>query len=164
MMCGASEISWDAVSLCASYIYSVSSIYLNWGFKDGYYQNAYVMRNRSHHKQFNLPRLLNWGRSFNATNPLDRVYALMGMPPFTNMRPWEADYRASTLELYRQVVERCILELDSLDILSYVQHVDKVREDFPSWIPQWNQTPSKNATNCSLEFDWKAGGETRVSA
>jgi hypothetical protein len=161
MLCGASQVTWETVSLCATYMRFAPDIRL---VKNCFFQNAYMMRRRSHHNRFAVPNLLDWGRGFTTCDPLDRVYALMGMPPFAKMNPWEADYHKSRLELYREVTERCILELDDLEVLSFVQHIEEVENDFPSWVPHWDQQPAINHINASPFFNWRTSGETRVSA
>jgi hypothetical protein len=161
MLCGASQVPWEIVSFCATYIHYTSGL----NRADGnFHQNAYMMRERGCHKYFAVPALLNWGRQFTTSDPLDRVYALMGMPPFANMKPWEADYRKSKLELYREVTERCILELKDIRAFSYVQHSVEIEDDFPSWVPQWDQKTDIGSINQSVKFDWRTSGESSVSA
>jgi hypothetical protein len=89
----------------------------------------------------------------------------MGMPQFPKMDPrWKADYSKSKLELYRDVAMKCILELKELEVLCFVQHIDEIDEGFPSWVPQWDQEDQQCAIANSVDFKWKAGGKSSVSA
>ena len=122
------------------------------------------MRNRQLQKRYTLPEFLNYGRDLNASDPLDRIYALLGMPAFATVKPFSVNYNLSRAEVYRDLAERCILELPGLDILSAVSHIEEIFEGFPSWVPQWDQKGSKNFINICTSFSWKASGETNVSA
>ncbi len=123
------------------------------------------MRQRRWLQRATIPDLLNRLRLFDSTHPLDRVYALLGMPAFAKMNPpWIADYKKSRLDVYREVATRCILELKSLSILSRIQHGLELQEEFPSWIPQWDQAPGRNVILNPLNFEWKAGEDTCVTA
>jgi hypothetical protein len=164
MLCGACEVSWEVVSLCATYVRMYFSIYKDRGLSRSHFNNAYIMRDRAFHNDLKLPELLHWGRKFTTSDPLDRVYALMCMPPFTRMGSWRADYRKSVFELYRDVAERCILGDGDLTFLWHVQHDAEVQENMPTWVPQWDQPFMKNPIESSIDFTWHAGGKTRVSA
>ncbi|KAI1395822.1 heterokaryon incompatibility protein-domain-containing protein [Hypoxylon fuscum] len=88
--------------------------------------------------------LLEASKQFQATNPLDHVYAFLGHPkailPETNEPLWEADYSMELPELHYIVA--CQLARSSLNFLVQVQY--SVGKDFdlhiqePSWIPRWN--------------------------
>ncbi|KAI1159661.1 heterokaryon incompatibility protein-domain-containing protein [Nemania serpens] len=160
MLCGCSQVSWDVAVLVASYIRRHSNINSRWGFPESYYSNAYYMRRRFWHRKVSLPALLHWGRSFNATEPLDRVYALMGMPPFTKMHPpLTANYSQSKVMLYENIATRCIRETKNLRVLAYSQHPEEDKS-FPSWVPQWDREARYEAINDSLtKVQWESSGK-----
>lgn len=159
VLCGGSQVSWDVAILVASYIRRHPTINRYSGFHESNYTNAYYMRRRFWFQQVSLPSLLNWGRSFKASEPLDRVYALMGMPPFLEIDcQWAADYSLSKRALYEDVAIRSIRQMQNLRVLSYSQHFEEER-DFPSWVPQWDREPYYREINDSLtKVHWKASG------
>ncbi|KAI0454258.1 heterokaryon incompatibility protein-domain-containing protein [Xylaria acuta] len=159
VQCGGSQVSWDVTVVVASYIERHPTIHRSWGFPESNYSNAYYMRRRFWHQQVSLPSLLNWGRSFKASEPLDRIYALMGMPPFTKMHPpLTADYSLSKRMLYEDVAIRCIRQMQNLRVLSYSQHFEDDKS-FPSWAPQWDREACYREINDSLtKVHWKASG------
>ena len=160
VLCGGNQISWDVVALGASYIERHPKIYLFYDFPASYYRNAYYMRRRLWFREVTLPSLLNWGRSFRATDPLDRVYALMGMPTFSKMSdPLRVDYSITPVELGQRVAVRCIKDMQSLRILYYAQHF-REGEKFPSWIPRWDREEQYRPINDTLKkVRWKASGD-----
>lgn len=165
MMCGDTEIDWDIAALGSTYIRKHTGIRQLWGFPNSYINNIYIMRHRSVHKTFSPPQLLTWVRSFDASEPLDRVYALMGMPPIANLvPPWEVDYVKTRRQLYLEFAARSILEVHGLSTLTCVQHVKTIQPDFPSWVPQWDHSQTIVPISRSFAFEWNAGGDTCVSA
>lgn len=162
VLCGRVEISWDKVALTAAYIDKHPKIHVSNGFPDSYYVNAYYMRRRLWFRDVTLPSFLNWGRSFRVTDPLDRVYGLMGMPPFTEMkRRLQVDYSKSTVDLYKRVAQQCIKDMESLRVLCYVHNMDQ-EESFPSWVPRWDREEGYRPINDSLtKVRWKASGDTK---
>ncbi|KAI6086646.1 heterokaryon incompatibility protein-domain-containing protein [Hypoxylon rubiginosum] len=165
MLCGNTQVSWDVVALGASYIRRHSKIYLEWGFPESYYANAYYMRRRYWLDQVSLASLLNWGRSFDASDPLDRVYALIGMPSFARKQyPKPVDYSNPKVELYTDIAAWCITSTESLRVLYYSQHLEEAGE-FPSWVPQWDRRARYEAIEDSLtKFRWHSAGDTKLHA
>jgi hypothetical protein len=163
MLCGSASVNWDIAALVASYIQRHSTINRQWGFPESYFTNAYYMRRRFWLQNVSLPSLLSWGRSFQATNPLDRVYGLMGLPAFVGSKNgWEANYSMSKVELYKEVAVGCIEETQSLRVLSYAQHVED--PSFPSWVPQWDRQEKYRAINDSLtKVHWSCSGDRKLS-
>lgn len=165
MMCGNTSVEWDIAALASTYIRKQTGIRQQWGLQSSHINNIYIMRHRSVHMTFTPPQLLNWVRSFDASDPLDRVYALLGMAPIAKMTPpWRADYSKSRMELYRELATRCVLEVQGLSILACVQHPRDINQDFPSWVPQWDESERMIPISRSFAFDWNSCGPTRVSA
>lgn len=165
MMCGDTEIDWDIAALASTYIRKSTGIRQLWGFPNSHINNIYIMRHRSVHKTFSPPQLLTWVRSFDASDPLDRVYALMGMPPIANMvPPWEVDYVKTRKQLYLEFAARSVLEVQGLNVLACVQHAEAIQQNFPSWVPQWDHNQTIIPISRSFAFEWKACGDSNVSA
>lgn len=162
MICGDHITNWDIVALAATYLRCWPSVSK---FREGYYENAYIMRNRTLHAQFSLPELLSCGRNFQTTDARDRIYGFLGLPSLRNMTPaLKVDYNKSRLHLYQEVVERSLLRLHDYDILSQVQHIDRVQDDFPSWIPQWDQRSMQSPINAAYGWTWEASKQVSGSS
>jgi hypothetical protein len=160
MVCGIREIPWDLVALAANYLRARPEFSTKMGFTTGYYENACIMRRWRLHAQSTVLSLLNLTRNFITSNPLDKIYALMGMPPFMKMSPpLEVDYGRSKLELYRELAVRCILGADGLAVLGYVQHIDEV-DRFPSWVPNWDRRDLAYMIDHPPSGVWAASAET----
>jgi hypothetical protein len=78
------------------------------------------------------------GIRFAASDPRDRVYALLGMPCWKTQLPnFRADYSLSVKQVYQKVTEASIEAEKTLDILWYVQH-PQGKLSRPSWVPRWD--------------------------
>jgi hypothetical protein len=92
----------------------------------------------------NYIHLLDNTRSYEATDPRDKVYALFAHQHFqyesggTIMEP---DYQKPFLDVYRDLALKNISFGKDLEILSAVQHDPSNRildPSYPSWIPRWD--------------------------
>ena len=99
----------------------------------------------SPHVQFrNFTHLIDNARLFQATDPRDKIYALLEHP---QARPSgeaiiEPDYSKSTLEVYREAAVTLIQRGQSIEILCAVQHdpnTSLVDPNFPSWVPRFDK-------------------------
>ncbi|KAF6810148.1 heterokaryon incompatibility protein [Colletotrichum musicola] len=87
--------------------------------------------------------VLEASRRFNATNPLDHVFAFLGHPKAlllgTGCPLIQANYRLDLPSLHLMVAAR--LAEQSLNFLVQVQNTEetlRVDNQVPSWVPQWN--------------------------
>lgn len=91
-------------------------------------------------------------RVLDATNPRDKLYALLGLLPDVLRDGNDAvqallapNYRKAVLEVYRDAAYALILAGQNLDVLSAVEHVDDVElSTWPSWVPRWDQRLTVN--------------------
>jgi hypothetical protein len=111
-----------------------------------------------------LLELLLLGRRFNATDPRDKVYAVLGLANVPISIPADADklptaslltssagkkpgsivvdYWRSTPCVYQQLAKFVINQDRNLDILLLVQSPNAI--DLPSWTPDWRSRDSKD--------------------
>jgi hypothetical protein len=166
VVCGDTHISWDAVGLAATYIKrwptlreDISNV------DDGFWYNAYIMRSRHHQATISAASMLSQGQNFMTSDPLDRVYALLGTRPFRNWgSSLQPDYNCSRQSLYFEVAKRCLIDDKDPFLLSYVQHNRGVDlEDFPSWVPQWDQERVR-VPIAIPKADWNVSGDSDLSA
>jgi hypothetical protein len=93
--------------------------------------------------------LLGYTQWFEATDPRDKVYGLLGLYQWpteglndrTDLSQWVyPNYALSVKDVYREVAVQSIKRSRTVKILSYVDHTTP-DEDFPSWVPRWNHAP-----------------------
>jgi hypothetical protein len=166
VICGETHLSWDSVGLAATYIKRWPSLREQIAHVDNcFWYNAYIMRSRHHQATISVAAMLSQGQNFVTTDPRDRIYALLGTLP---LREWEnklqPDYHRSRLSLYLDVARRCLLDAKDPFFLSYIQHNRGVEiENFPSWIPQWDQERVRVPMGIP-KANWAACGESHISA
>ncbi|EXJ53371.1 uncharacterized protein A1O5_13390 [Cladophialophora psammophila CBS 110553] len=97
----------------------------------------------SANKAFSLSDLMLQTRDFKATDPRDRVYALIGLCKESRLGidAFRIDYTRDCRELYRDVTRALIVESQSLNILSGAPGLlpDPVGS-VASWVQDWTQT------------------------
>jgi hypothetical protein len=89
-----------------------------------------------------LRSLLSQTRFSEATDPRDKVYALLGTVKHNgSIVP---NYEKTKAEVFIQTVRALIGEYEHLDILSNCQYRQR-RPGIPSWVPDWSKSPEQNA-------------------
>lgn len=102
-------------------------------------------------------------RAFQATNPRDKVYAVLGIadvsiesendpePQENDMPKMRVDYGASVSEVYQYTAKYIINRDRNLDVLCILStHRDANSTDLPTWTPDW-RVPS---TSIPLYANW----------
>lgn len=99
--------------------------------------------------QYGLMSLIGFTSNFLSTDPVDRIYALLGLlKPDDDVHLWlKPDYAKSAEDLYTFVAQNLIFE-DCNEILSCAGiGYDRALKDLPSWVPDWTM-PSNGQTDC----------------
>src|SRR4051794_8551217 len=95
-----------------------------------------------------LLQILETFRGFQCTNPVDRIYALLGLPALDRNMPLpKPDYRKSAGEVYCETVRAIIQHTADLTVLCLPkENFDGVlKYDLPSWVPDWiSETDSRS--------------------
>lgn len=111
-------------------------------YRDGPSESTQSNRERS----IEFLRLLSQARSFEATDPRDKVFALLGHSSALIdgqngkeliIRP---NYSIPFPSVYQQIAVRILQLSHSLDLLAHVQHTHPtvMDQDVPSWVPAWH--------------------------
>lgn len=82
--------------------------------------------------------LLDMGRQSQATNPRDKVYALMRLLPNRRIGSVEVDYTLSVAELYSRVALELASSYDWSHVLARAGACYQVTPGLPSWVPDWS--------------------------
>lgn len=83
-----------------------------------------------------LKKLLLATRSNSATDPRDKIFALLGLA--TQKGSLEADCSKSVAEVYIEAAWTLTRETQSLEVLTLTSSTHRV-EDLPSWVPDWRK-------------------------
>lgn len=86
----------------------------------------------------NVLAVLSKSRNCSATNPCDKVYALMGLVHASFASRFPIDYSLSYVEVFTDVAIYCIEEEGRFDILQHC-HSGSDYELMSSWVPQWHR-------------------------
>ncbi|KAF2491003.1 HET-domain-containing protein [Lophium mytilinum] len=149
------EIDWKWVGIAVDHIRQDTKLHALLESRN--MQNAYFMhyicgqqldKNPNTHPFLHL---LDWARSFDVSDPRDKIYGLLGFPTkHTNLEKGdvflEPDYTQTVHEIYTEVAKKVLNQDNTLDLLSFVTHeytsIDaegKLKFEFPSWVPDWSQ-------------------------
>ena len=79
------------------------------------------------------------------SDPKDRIYGLLGLKtsdhdPADGRLLIDPDYSITTVECYRRVASKLLLEWHDLRVLSWAGRSFGSVGDWPSWVPDWNRT------------------------
>lgn len=137
VMCGNIALDWQLVALAAEYITVSRDLFHTYEFWRSNVWQAVTLRESAKHYRSHLDLLHNT-RAMLVSDPRDKIYALLGMPPFLPSGfPMRADYRKNLEYIYEELADLSLAYMSNVDILSYVQHDGPVPENSPSWIPMW---------------------------
>ncbi|KAL7755492.1 hypothetical protein ACKLNR_014590 [Fusarium oxysporum f. sp. zingiberi] len=96
----------------------------------------------SHSSDGHLASLLNIARDYDATDPKDKVYAILGLLEALGYKsPLRVDYRVSVEDLYTQIAKILQQGSETLNVMSHVEVNPLTRQvtlsGLPSWVPNW---------------------------
>lgn len=86
-------------------------------------------------------------RKFTFSDPRDRIYGLLGLStlecdPGSGHTFVTPDYSISSRECYRQIAAKILVELKDSRVLCTVRNGVCLRENWPSWVPDWSRMDS----------------------
>ncbi|KAI9765064.1 MAG: hypothetical protein M1839_005621 [Geoglossum umbratile] len=112
-----------------------------------------------------LLQILETFRGFQCTNPVDRIYALLGLPALDRDMPLlKPDYRKSASEVYCETVRAIIQHTADLTVLCLPkENFDGVlKYNLPSWVPDWI-SETDNRSDIFEVLRSNSGGELAAS-
>ena len=98
----------------------------------------HYIRNNPRHHHLKLSSLLSTRRPCLATDPRDKVFALVGLA--NNAQELSPDYFKSVAEVYSQTAEHILFTDKDLSLLSEVKGL-RSGSELPSWAPDWRIDP-----------------------
>lgn len=149
VFCGDCTIPWQKLGIAALWIQRqvMKDDFKQWHiFEDSNLFEATAMFDNGWLEELDFLSSLNLFRGLLATDPRDKVFALLGLPPFASVsKQLVPDYTKTKTEVYRSIVELSLSSYGNLDILSYVHNDDPLPCDWPTWIPRWDVAPAAGA-------------------
>ena len=176
VMYGKEEISWQKLGLASALILA-KALQNDPGTESGYEEHFYnsvsnasliwgwSAANEVRNEEKTLAGLLDAARNFAATDPRDKIYALLGLVNTASESGTKEvsplivpDYILSFKQVYRSVALKILFESKELDILSAVEHESPTFVDFPSWVPVWNKTKKTSSLGSGMRSHYHASG------
>jgi len=143
---GEHEIPWQRIGVAATWVQKQlmkSDFNLYQEFESSNVYKAMILHDESALQEQDFLDLLAQVREFSATDPKDKVFALLGLRPFLMLPlPVQPDYSKSKLDVYASVVATSLKYHGDLSILSFVHHTDSIDQDWPSFVPRWDASPT----------------------
>ena len=90
-----------------------------------------------------LLQFLSDTRHCKASDPRDKIYAVLGMTPEAGEQALTPDYNLSTRDTFAKVTRFFIARDKNLNVLCQVQGTPSI-PDMPSWVPDWSSPPRSN--------------------
>jgi hypothetical protein len=96
--------------------------------------------------------LLHTTRNCEATDPKDKIFAILGLVDRRTRSQVPVDYSRSIVDIYTNVATAVIAERKSLDIIQYGCGNGSVSQlmGLPSWVPDWSKLSVRPMTLSSL--------------
>ena len=151
MVCGRRSISWD------TFIFGFTTTFINgtsasggWDEDENFIGALVQIRNWIHRPEsvqylhpVTLLDLLHDCRIFEATDPLDKIYGLLGIaPPDSEATSVQVDYSKRVEDVYEDLARLILSSSGNLDLLSAPQSNSQLSERLPSWVPDWSHRAS----------------------
>lgn len=159
MMCGKHKLLWIHMARAALHLKDITDFHTDADIDVNPLLELTLTLERARHRQndantLDAPTLLDLlvqNRYRKATDPRDKVFALLGLLRNHQWRVQiELDYRMSWTELYRKVVVYEVQTTWSLNILRYSNPERQQGLDESSWSPDWSQIPCRRLLRAPL--------------
>ncbi|KAK3170323.1 hypothetical protein OEA41_009710 [Lepraria neglecta] len=117
-----------------------------------------------------LSLLLSASRSFQATDPRDKIIALAGLSDHRSLGSSAStllDYSKAVEDLYIEVTAHLMRRERSLNLLSSVEDISDRTMNLPSWVPNYRVWQRHTILGSSIRvahLNFNAAGRTKVSA
>ena len=157
VICGTYLITWNLLNVVSSYLISTSFCPTRPLREDdkqaaattsplpirmGNSMAAIMMlwhKKRNQHDEGQLQSVLEISRSFQSSDPRDKVYAVLGLCKGVHRGEIIPDYAKTVADVYIEVTEVLLRTSKNLNALSMVEdRLYRNRDDLPSWVPDYS--------------------------
>ena len=184
VVCGKQSISWQAISRMIDHMQRTGSwlsIFGSSGFGSSfsfYWRLAclsWIREQVSDHGSICTLKALSNSRNFDATDPRDKIYALVGLC-VRDDRFIEPDYSKDIVDVYRETARAVLfqqnhnLSTDSslsfhehhvMEVLSEAERVEN-KYALPSWVPDWRRPAYLSLWDNSSKRGYNAAGISKT--
>ena len=155
LRCGQSSLTWQEFQLGLLFAMNTGLLFYQYDFvklSTTYRQlvsllTTYTCFVEQETRYLDLITLLEAHRCVDATDPKDKVYALLGLSTNIDGRPhtFVTDYDLSTSEVYKDVAKAVLSKSHTLDLLSVPGITKHPSFPSPSWTPDWSGSHLTNS-------------------
>ena len=144
VVCGHVEMDWDELAVAAT-LMAQAQIFdtTRLAGTDGIPTISSAKIQCRDGEQFDLMFQISHTRSYQATDPRDKVFALLSIVDDEDRAAIEVDYSIDATTLYVDVAWYIIQSTETLDILEHAGFGKKL-QNLPSWVPDWSLTLPEN--------------------
>ena len=158
LLCGENAIAWTVLIRAWFPIWYAFRVGLNRKLGDVTWLHSLLQWEPEQEKRSSMLDHLHEFREWQVTNPLDRIYAFIGLPCREDTTTFSVDYHYSEAQLYQKFAKWHLSETQTLDILSYVGLRRWYLKPGPfrmypleSWVPVWTHTYKKTIGSYSKQ-------------
>ncbi len=163
VLCGEQEVAWEHLQSACELLMRVLGLCKAERAALQVANMALVSYHMSHGKTYDLLELAQANQSCKATDPRDKLYALLGMS--TDVKVFAADYALDVDTVYRDFAVHCLRNYSDLNVLSYCTYDASPAPQKPSWVPDWSTSSYRRPANDDGEPSqiFAAAGSTQKS-
>ncbi|KAK6194031.1 hypothetical protein LQW54_011833 [Pestalotiopsis sp. IQ-011] len=132
--CGHDEIAWNDFHKVIFAIRATSNGQFSKAMMG---QMGVVVQMKNMASSTTFVSLSNWTRRAKCTDERDRIYAVQGMIQPREAALIEPDYERSADDIFKELAEKYITQLKSLDLLTCCRF-DIRKPSLPTWVPNWS--------------------------
>ena len=175
MVCGEMTAAWEAMdalleSLPSRYLHKIvggEATTLSLGIRN--FDMTFTLSTRHNEKdRMPLQELMLWCRRFYATDPRDKLYALLGIATDSSDRVLDPDYESSPPTIFTNMSRHLMIRDDYLDLLHAAGiGIRRVTAGLPSWVADWATEIGGAGANfgaVSVAAGYKASGSQKAAA
>ena len=164
LRCGKNELRIEVFGDALSWLMSYAEI-ISWGAIDAA-DASLVVKARYHFRDHGAdPDLLYYlyvGLHKSASDPRDKVFALLGLANQSGTVAISADYSTNVQDVYMHVARYVLLTNNDLSIFSFAGLGRADLPRLPSWVPDWTRPPS--GMNIERKSTWAFEKEKQFRA
>jgi hypothetical protein len=170
VVCGGMMVEWDPFATTMKLLFHTVPRYLSIPQDGGVSIAAPGLRTvcyiydlrvlRQEHRSLELPLALVMCQRFQATNPRDKIFGLLGISTDSKLLALTPDYNASVQEVYTTWTRHLLLNGAPLVLHIAGTGFSRKLGDLPSWVPDWSSIPKRESFGMAARAEFRAAGDS----
>jgi hypothetical protein len=137
VLCGTHQLPWDTIAKAFTFLESRGLSQAIFGeVADCMTASSRFYVNSPEREQPYLSIVLPLTRNLQATDPRDKVFAMMGLVDTSQLHGFKPDYTLSVAQVYLNCTRAMIVQEQGLSVFSSAMGQFQGK-DLPSWVPDW---------------------------